>query len=90
MRISVLLFLASLLVCSGCSALLVPEENIYTLYRNSVINPSMRIHIATFDSKDGEKYNRENCELARSLFQAQPGVTVKFWCEKGRYSEHLR
>jgi hypothetical protein len=50
----------------------------------------MRIHIATFDSKEGEEYNRENCELARSLFQAQPGVTVKFWYEKGRYSEHLR
>lgn len=90
MRISGLLFLASLLLCSGCSGRFISEKNIYTLYRNSVMNPSMRIHVATFDSNDGEKYNKENCELARSLFQAQPGVTVKFWCEKGRYSEHLR
>jgi hypothetical protein len=56
----------------------------YTLYRGSVTGP-MRIHVATFDSVDGEDYNRENCDIARTLFQAQPGVTVKYWCEKGRY-----
>jgi len=26
-------------------------------------------------------YNLENCEVARDLFQAQPGVKVEFWCE---------
>ena len=55
----------------------------YTLYRGSVTEP-MRIHVATFDSADGEDYNRKNCDIARSLFQAQPGVAV-YWCEKGRY-----
>jgi hypothetical protein len=45
----------------------------------------MRIHIATFDAKDGDAYNRENCNLASKLYQGQPGVTVRFWCEKGRY-----
>lgn len=44
----------------------------YTLYRSSVTGP-MRIHIATFDSNDGIEYNR------------QPGVKVRYWCEKGRY-----
>ena len=60
------------------------DDSVYTLYRGSVTGP-MRIHVATFDSVDGEDYNRENCDIARSLFQAQPGVIVKYWCEKGRY-----
>lgn len=69
-----------LLLLAGCSG-----ETNYTLYRGSVTADKMRIHIATFDSKDGEKYNGENCELARELFQSQPGVKVRFWCEKGPY-----
>jgi hypothetical protein len=62
-----------------------------TLYRNSAVDGEavetnlMRIHIATFDTADGDSYNWENCQIAQSLFQAQPGVRVKFWCEKGRY-----
>ena len=60
------------------------DDSVYTLYRGSVTGP-MRIHVATFDSADGEDYNRENCDIARSWLQAQPGVTVKYWCEKGRY-----
>ena len=60
------------------------EAATYTLYRGSVTGP-MRLHVATFDSADGDDYNSGNCDIARSLFQAQPGVTVKFWCEKGRY-----
>jgi hypothetical protein len=43
----------------------------------------MRLHVATFDAKDGEKYNQENCEIARELFQKEDGVITKFWCEKG-------
>jgi hypothetical protein len=31
-----------------------------------------------------EEYNRLNCETARQLFAAE-GVTVRYWCEKGRY-----
>jgi hypothetical protein len=45
----------------------------------------MRIHVATFDSEDGEAYNRGNCEQAQLLFQAQPGVKTKSWCENGRF-----
>ena len=62
----------------------VPEAATYTLYRDSVTGPT-RINVATFASADGEDYNRQNCDIARSTFQAQPGVTVKYWCEKGRY-----
>jgi hypothetical protein len=64
--------------------------NVYTLYRNSVAgderyNKAMRFHVATFDASEGERYNRENCEIARGLFQDQPGVKVRYWCEKGRF-----
>ncbi|WP_192884642.1 hypothetical protein [Paramagnetospirillum kuznetsovii] len=57
----------------------------YTLYRNSVTDPNMRLHIATFDAMERETYNFENCRVAAELFQAQPGVKTKFWCEKGRF-----
>lgn len=57
------------------------------MYRNSVIEPSMRIHVGTFDAADGEKYNAENCNFAATLFASQPGVTVRFWCEKGSYKK---
>ncbi len=32
-----------------------PESNIFTFYRNSILDSSMRIHVATFDSKEGGK-----------------------------------
>lgn len=59
----------------------------YKLYRSSLVASDMRIHIATFDADVGmaigakRPYNLENCEVARDLFQAQPGVKVEFWCE---------
>jgi hypothetical protein len=77
---------AALSVVSVLSACKPTEDDstVYTLYRGSVTDP-MRIHVATFDSADGEDYNRENCDHARGLFQEQPGILVKYWCEKGRY-----
>ncbi len=84
--LKVLVFTYALLIC-GCD----DESNIYTLYRDSPVGKDMRIHMATFDSKDktyggtSEDYNRENCKLAASLFQAQPNIVTTFWCEKGRY-----
>lgn len=73
--------LAAALVAMGCNG----EGQSFTLYRNSVSDPSMRIHVASFDSSDGPEYNRGNCEQAQQLFQNQSGVKTKFWCEKGRY-----
>lgn len=66
----------------GCG---VSDSDVYTLYRSSPIDPNMRIHVTSFDSVDGEKYYNENCQVGRDLFQQQPGVTVRYWCEKGRY-----
>ena len=67
---------------SGCNGGIDP----YTLYRNSVVRDEARIHVATFDAADGGAYNRDNCELAANLFQAQSGVRTRFWCERGRFS----
>lgn len=76
--------LSIVLALSACD----PRDNgTYTLYRDSVTGPGMRIHVATFDSADGEDYNRENCDVARRLFQDQPGVRVKYWCERGRFND---
>lgn len=78
------LTLSSLFLLSACGPL---ESDIYTLYRNSATDSNMRLHIATFNSKDGHDYNMENCDAAKSLFQAQPGVTTRFWCEKGSFKK---
>jgi hypothetical protein len=67
------------LCLAGCS-----DSSAYTLYRNSATDENMRSHVATFDASDGKAYNQGNCEIARQLFQAQPGVTVRYWCELGK------
>lgn len=67
----------------GCSA----SESTYTLYRNSVTDENMRIHISTFNSTDGHNYNMSNCQIAQELFQKQEGIKTKFWCEKGNYKK---
>lgn len=65
----------------------------YTLYRSDR-SDTLRIHVATFDAKqksiDGsgsaeDAYNSENCRIAADLFQSQPGVKVRYWCEKGSF-----
>ncbi len=78
-----LVFLALAITSNGFAA----TEQVFALYRNSVTDENMRIHVATFDATDGEPYNRGNCEQAQLLFQNQPGVKVKFWCEKGRFKK---
>jgi hypothetical protein len=77
-RTAVLTLIAGM---SGCSQ----DSGVYTLYRASPIDPTMRLHMATFDSEDGDAYNGGNCNIAAGLFVSQPGVTVRYWCEKGRY-----
>ena len=60
------------------------DRGVYTLYRSSVLDPLARVHVATFDASDRDDYNRGNCDIVRALFQDQPGVTVRYWCEAGR------
>jgi len=60
----------------------------FTLYRTSAVDPMMRVHIATFDAEErSPSYNQENCWTAADLFMSQEGVSVRFWCEPGRYAE---
>jgi hypothetical protein len=78
---SLLTSLLVILFLSACS------DNTYTLYRTQVRNENARTHVATFDAKDGEAYNMGNCQIAQELFQKQPGVTVKYLCEKDKYKK---
>ena len=71
-----------LALLSGCGP---SNREVYTLYRNSLLDPLMRIHVATFDANESGTYNQENCQVAAGLFQAQPSVTTRFWCEQGRF-----
>ncbi|MGH6934572.1 MAG: hypothetical protein ACRED2_00045 [Methylocella sp.] len=75
---------AALVGCGGSGA---SENELFVLSRNSAFDENMRIHVATFDASDGEAYNKGNCEQSQALFQAQPGVKTKFWCEKGRFKK---
>lgn len=77
-------FAVTMASCGGSGA---GDGQTFALYRNSITDENMRIHVATFDATDGEAYNRGNCEQAQLLFQAQPGVKTKFWCEKGRFKK---
>jgi hypothetical protein len=80
MRVSIALAVPLLVAACGAS-----DSETSVLYRNSVTEANVRIHVATFDAAEGEAYNRGNCEQAQTLFQSQPGVKTKFWCEKGRF-----
>ena len=75
------------IVLSACSFGGTSDGQVFTLYRNSVTDENMRIHVASFDASEKEEYNRGNCEQAQLLFQNQPGVKTKFWCEKGRFKK---
>ncbi len=71
------------------SSLKASEKDVYTLYRNSPIDPTIRIHVATFDNhKEGARYNSENCEIVRDALQ-KPGVASRFWCENSIESSGL-
>lgn len=84
-KLGATLKLIAALVMAACTPF---EPDAYTLYRNSVLDASMRIHMATFDAKDSDNsYNQQNCMLAAKLFQSQPGVATTFWCEKGGYKK---
>lgn len=60
------------------------DRGVYTLYRTSVAIAG-KVHVATFDASEGEGYNRQNCELAARLFNQQPGIQTRFFCEAGRH-----
>ena len=85
-----LMALVIVLAAGGAEAQTNDDDLIATLYRSSTVIENARFHIATFnaDKKSGGNdfaYNWGNCLIAADLFQNQPGVKVRYWCEKGRY-----
>ena len=80
MTVRLIAIVVTALALAGCGG-----DDSYTFYRNSPLDAAMRIHIASFDSGEGAAYNQENCRVAAELFNAQPGVASRFWCEKGRF-----
>ena len=70
-----------------------------TLYRNSPLDHGMRVHFATFDTKESNpNYNFTNCEMAARILNAnitamteRGGQTrdpyMGFWCERGAYAK---
>ncbi len=63
------------------------EDKVYTLYRSNPYLETMRVHVATFDADEKPSFNQENCETARALFQSQPDVKVRYWCEQGYFTK---
>jgi hypothetical protein len=66
-------------------------EPVYRLYRTWAPGTGLprRVQVATFDSCEQGvldpntgtvQFNETVCEIARNLFQSQPGVRVAFWC----------
>jgi|GEM_PF-738979 len=86
MPIVTILLLVGTAALAGCGP---TAERTYTLYRDSSVDPLMRIHVATFDADGPVEYNHENCERARALFQDQPGILTRYWCEAGAYHKQL-
>ena len=75
------IFFIALPLLSACDQF----DTSYTLYRDSMALDNAQIDVASFDAADGAEYNAENCRIAQDLFASQPGVKVRYWCEKGRF-----
>ena len=66
------------------------DDSVFTLYRNNNDNPFIRIHLATFDSSNGEQFNLWYCQKAVQYFQEAAksrGSNERIWCEKGYFRE---
>ena len=79
--------LASLAACTQPS-----DVDVWTLYRNSVLDSEMRLHVATFDSAErafsgGPSYNQQTCMETAELYAANDPAQKNWWCEPGRFRE---
>lgn len=89
--------LITLALLAGCESATRGDET-YTLYRNSPLDRTMRVHWATFDVSDSTPdANRNQCDMAARLLNAnvkewakieakEYDTTLGFWCERGSYS----
>lgn len=90
---SFMLIAAMGLALSGCGARSAPR---YSLYRNSGMDRTLRIHWATFDARESDpSYNEANCMMAARLLNANMRAlggagydpSEGFWCEPGSYEK---
>lgn len=69
-----------------------------TLYRNSILDPMMRVHFASFNAPDKAPFNIDNCEMVARIMNANVDASsakegkprnqsVGFWCEAGEFNE---
>ncbi|SDY18811.1 hypothetical protein [Citreimonas salinaria] len=75
-----LVWVAYLLV-SAAPAGATEADDVFLLFRTSLVETADREHVATFDTRFGLDYNFQNCWQAAELFQSQEGVSTRFWCE---------
>jgi hypothetical protein len=69
---------ALFLLATGCSG----GSDTYRLYRTAIdgVTP---VHVASFDAPgEPDGYNLGNCETVAALMASQPGVSVRYWCER--------
>lgn len=94
MRWIALALAIALVGCSGGKEEAAPA----TLYRNSVLDPAMRVHFASFDAPDKAPFNIDNCEMVARIMNANVDASsakegkprnrsIGFWCERGDFSE---
>ena len=95
-------FLLLVLALAACDGKQPPEEYTATLYRNSALDHSMRVHWASFDADESDRnYNLNNCSMAARLLnsnvsaseeaeQKEPDPLLGFWCEPGPYTKQGR
>ena len=59
---------------SGCEA---ERSDSFTLYRNSALDHSLRVHWASFNANDKDNYNMNNCLMAARLLNANVSASAK-------------
>jgi len=97
MRFAGVCAVIALIALSGCSE----RAPALTLYRNSPLDRTMRIHWATFDvnEESSSSYNLNNCQMAARLLNANVSTRTAatgqardpkfgFWCESGPYKRN--
>jgi hypothetical protein len=99
MKARSVLIVATAIYVAACSSESVERAERFTLYRNSFLDNSMRVHWGTFDANEKDRnYNRNNCEMAARLLNANLDASARaegkdrdpllgFWCEPGSYSD---
>ena len=79
----------------GCSG---RDDGSATLYRNSELDPAMRVHFASFNAEEKTPYNLNNCQMTARVLNANVAALAKgegreldgrlgFWCEPGPFRE---